>query len=104
VHPKVARVLVGKGTVRYFDEPAPPAVVPVVHDNPAPRVEISADSASRLADINQGMVDAPNALDAGPGAAADAVDSGAQEPSVEISPRTGLPRRTYRRRDMASEG
>lgn len=83
LHPKVAQVLVGKGTVRYAEDPSPlkaaePVAVaePVVVSEPAAEADEVADREETAGDASE---------------------------DAEISPRTGLPKRQYRRRDLQAE-
>lgn len=85
VHPKVAKVMVAKGTVRYVEDAPPVAkevVVPVtkviVPEVPEPIAEVTPDEEPT-----------------------DAQDDEVE--GVEISPRTGLPKRQYNRRDMKAQ-
>lgn len=85
VHPAVAKFMVAKGTVRYVEDAPPVAkevVVPVtkviVPEVPEPVAEVTPDEEPT-----------------------DAQDDEVEE--VEISPRTGLPKRQYNRRDMKAQ-
>lgn len=66
------------------------ALPPIATIEPRPQAR---QSSAQTAQIPDQMVDIPIADP----------DEG-DEPEVEISPRTGRPKRTYRRRDMTAEG
>jgi hypothetical protein len=81
----VARKLVSNGVATYADAPQPSETPSSVAKAPEPQATIDPEP--------EPVAEAEEVAD----------EQGAHEDSVEISPRTGKPKRPYTRRDMQAE-